>query len=171
MVNVEDAITDSHLDSVRALMRAFIDWHRVRHVEHLDLIYSYFDANAYEEELRTLPGVYSPPKGRLLLVTVDGKPAGCVAMRPTSDDCCEMKRMFVYSEFQGRGVGRALAVTIVQAGRLAGYKAMRLDTGILQAEAIGLYESIGFQKVAPYYELPQEMSRLMLFMELRYGAT
>jgi hypothetical protein len=43
---------------------------------------AYFNAEEFEEELGTLPGIYSPPSGRLLLATADEEPAGCVALRP-----------------------------------------------------------------------------------------
>lgn len=36
----------------------------------------------FEEELRTLPGLYAPPRGRILLATCGDEPAGCVALRP-----------------------------------------------------------------------------------------
>jgi putative acetyltransferase len=169
MVQVIDATTPTHLDEARSLMRSFVGWHRVRHAAHLDLIDAYFDPIAYEDELQALPGKYQPPTGALLLATVDGKAAGCVAMRPIDEGCCEMKRMFVYPEFHGKGVGKALAEKVVQRGRAAGFRAMRLDTGILQIEAIGLYQKLGFQKVDPYYEAPKEMESFLVFMELQFG--
>ena len=168
MVQVTDATSPTQLDDVRSLMRSFEGWHRVRHAAYLDLIDAYFDPAAYEDELRALPGKYQAPFGALLLATVDSKPAGCVAMRPIDDGCCEMKRMFVYPQFHGQGVGRALAEAVVQRGRAAGFRAMRLDTGVLQVEAIGLYESLGFQRIAPYYKAPQVMADAMVFMELQF---
>ena len=169
MVQVIDASTPDQLDEARSLMRAFVGWHRVRHAAHLDLIDAYFDPTAYEDELQALPGKYQPPTGALLLATVNGKAAGCVAMRPIGDGCCEMKRMFVYPEFHGKGVGKALAQTVVQRGQAAGFQAMRLDTGILQVEAIGLYERLGFKKVDPYYQPPKAMEGFLVFMELQLG--
>jgi hypothetical protein len=73
--------TTAALDDVRALMRAFVAWHRERHVEDLALIDEYFDKKEFEDELASLPGEYSPPDGQLLLACDDDKPAGCVALR------------------------------------------------------------------------------------------
>jgi hypothetical protein len=81
------------MDEVRALMRAFVAWHRERHVGDRRLIDQYFDANAFEEELASLPGDYAAPHGRLLHARYDGESAGCVALRRIDDDACEMKRM------------------------------------------------------------------------------
>jgi GNAT superfamily N-acetyltransferase len=166
MVVVSDAVSVSQLDSVRHLMRSFIAWHRERHVEDLALIDSYFDADAFEHELATLPGIYVPPRGRLLLATVDDAPAGCVALRAIDNEFCEMKRMFVYPRFHGKGVGLALGQRLIECARQSGYRAMRLDTSIRQAEATGLYRRFGFTPIAPYYELPQNLRDWLVFMEL-----
>ncbi len=166
MVNVVEPSTREHFDAIRDLMRAFIAWHRERHVQDLQLIDEYFDSAAFEEELRTLPGVYTPPQGRLLLANAQQQPAGCVALRSIGGGYCEMKRMFVYPRFHGKGVGLALAQQIIEHARTAGYRAMRLDTSIRQAEAKGLYARLGFRVIEPYYELPQNMRDWLVFMEL-----
>jgi hypothetical protein len=43
---------------------------------------------------------------------------------------------------------------------------MYLDTSTGQAEARSLYLSLGFTEVEPYYDLPQEISRWLIFMRL-----
>ena len=167
MIDVSRATTPAQLDQVRSLIRAFVDWHRQRHREDLELIDRYFDARAFEEELASLPGKYAPPKGRLLLATHDGQPAGCVALREIDADTCEMKRMFVYTQFQGKGVGRALAEAVIQEARSIGYSLMRLDTSVRQIEAQTLYERSGFKRIEPYYELPEDVKNWLVFMEMR----
>lgn len=154
------------LDQVRALMRAFVAWHRERHVEDVDLIDAYFDTSAFEEELATLPGDYAPPDGALLLAYSRGAAAGCVALRRIDSRACEMKRMFVYPQFHGRGVGRALGDAIVREAKSSGYSVMRLDTSWRQREAQQLYGRLGFQRIDPYYELPPAMRDWLVFMEL-----
>ena len=147
-------------------MRAFMAWHRERHTQDLHLIDAYFDAAAFEEELATLPGVYSPPSGRLLLATYEGESAGCVALRPIDARYCEMKRMFVYPHLQGKGVGLALTRRLIEHARSSSYRAMRLDTSIRQAEAEALYSQLGFNVIPPYYELPADLRDWLVFMEL-----
>jgi putative acetyltransferase len=160
------ASTDAQLDDVRDLMRAFVGWHRQRNFEDLMLIDQYFSTGAFEQELATLPGKYAPPHGRLLLAFHNAQPAGCVALRPIDNTVCEMKRMFVYPEYQGRGVGRALASTLIQEAKTIGYTTMRLDTSYTQVEAQTLYQSLGFRRIAPYYELPPDLRNWLVFMEL-----
>lgn len=109
----------------------------------------------FSQELAELPGKFAPPHGCLLLVLVDGQPAGCVALRPSSDGICEMKRMYVRPAYRQGGLGRALAEQIILAAQRRGYRRMRLDTiSPLMDKALALYRSLGFVNVPPYCENP-----------------
>jgi len=109
----------------------------------------------FETELATLPGRYAPPGGTILLASLNGQDAGCVALRPLdAPGVCEMKRLYVRPRHQGTGLGRALAEAVVGAARGKGYAAMRLDTLPSMGRAIALYESLGFRDIAPYCRNP-----------------
>jgi putative acetyltransferase len=114
----------------------------------------------FEQELAELPGRYANPRGEILLAPG----AGVVALRPLSDDICEMKRLYVQPHARGLGLGAQLARAIIAAGQARGYRAMRLDTHESMVAAIALYDALGFREIAPYsktteiglryYELP-----------------
>ncbi len=160
------ASTPEQLDATRDLIRAFVAWHRERHHEDIDLIERYFDAETFKQELADLPGKYAAPAGRLLLATLDGNPAGCVALRALDAGRCEMKRMFVYPRYQRQGVGRALAETLIREARAIGYTSMFLDTSVRQVEAVNLYQRLGFVRIDPYYELSPDLEKWLIFMRL-----
>jgi GNAT superfamily N-acetyltransferase len=164
---ITDAVSQEDCDHVRKLIYHFVNWHRTRHLEDIELINEYFDDKAFEEEMERLPGKYSKPDGRLLLALYDGEPAGCVALRKIDDQTCEMKRMFVYTKFHGKGIGRALSEKLVNEARIIGYQTIKLDTSFRQIEAQKLYQSIGFNVTKPYYELPKKLEDWLVFMEMK----
>jgi putative acetyltransferase len=126
----------------------------------VDLCFQNFD-----EEVRTLPGKYAPPAGRIFLADWNGQAAGVIAMRPLEEaGVCEMKRLFVRPTFRGKSLGRALAERLIAEAAAIGYRKMKLDTmqGKMD-QAIALYEALGFREVPPYYPSPVRETR---FMEL-----
>jgi GNAT superfamily N-acetyltransferase len=165
-MDVRPAETDQDLDDVRRLFRAFVLWHRERHVEDHALIDAYFDETAYAKEVDGLPGAYAPPDGCLLGCWQAGIAIGCVAMKRLDADSCEMKRLFVPPMARGHGAGRALAEEVLHRAREAGYRTMYLDTSIRQTEAIALYQDLGFEEIAPYYDVPEEMRDWLVFFRL-----
>jgi len=113
----------------------------------------------FEEEVDQLPGEYAPDHGgTLLLARVDGKLAGCGALRsfPDSDysNACEMKRVYVRPEYRSIGLGRQLALRLIDEAGSFGYSCMLLDTLDEMEAARGLYESLGFEEIPPYYFNP-----------------
>ncbi len=108
----------------------------------------------FSHELAHLGEMYGPPDGALFLATLGGVAVGCVGMRRFDATCCEMKRLYVRPHGRGLGLGRALAVRAMEAGRAAGYAAMRLDTLPSMRDAQALYERLGFRDVAAYRANP-----------------
>lgn len=118
----------------------------------------------FEEEFNSLPGKYGPPDGTLIIVRVDGSLAGCIALRKLSESICEMKRLYVRSEFRGLGIGRKLVESVIKIARENNYLLMRLDTLPTMKSAQALYEEIGFYDIEPYVYNPIEGTR---FMEMK----
>jgi len=142
-----------HLTTVRKL---FLEYAEALEV---DLCFQDFD-----RELLELPGRYAPPTGRLILAFDGSAPAGCVALRGIGDGICELKRLYVRPPYRRHGLGRALAGEIIAAAREANYDRMRLDTLESMHKAIALYESLGFRRIAAYYDNP---SSLAVYLELK----
>ena len=119
----------------------------------VDLCFQNFD-----EELAALPGPYAEPGGTLLVALVDGQLAGCGALRPLPDadypNACEMKRLFVRRAFRRFGLGRFLTQQLLDLATRAGYSTLLLDTLDDMEAARGLYTSLGFEEIPPYYFNP-----------------
>lgn len=116
-----------------------------------------------ERELDALPGPYAAPGGAVLLAWSAEHPAGCVALRPLkltgdlpdrpAENACEMKRLWVRSEYQGQGIGLRLVEELLRLARGRGYTAMYLDTMPASMPAAWrLYSSLGFTPVERYYD-------------------
>jgi GNAT superfamily N-acetyltransferase len=121
----------------------------------------------FRDEIAALPGGYTPPGGRLHVRYEEGRPAGCVALRPLSATVCELKRLYVRPEFRGSGLGRKLVELMTAEARAIGYSAMRLDTLPAMRGAIALYRELGFHEIPAYGVNPAPGS---LFFELNLAA-
>ena len=82
----------------------------------------------------------------------DGEPAGCGGVKLFGTDYAEVKRMYVRPQFRGHGLGKAMLNHLAAYSTQHGISVLRLETGIHQTEAIGLYESYGFQRIPPFGE-------------------
>jgi ribosomal protein S18 acetylase RimI-like enzyme len=154
-MTIGQAQSDDDLRSVAALFADYAAWLPI------DLGYQGFEA-----ELAGLPGKYAPPQGALLIARDEGGAViGCVGLRALEEPgVCEMKRLYLKPEARGTGLGKALAEAIVVAARERGYAEMRLDTLESMTGAIGLYERMGFVRIAAYYAPTPEGT---VFMGLR----
>lgn len=123
----------------------------------------YLDIQHYEDEVRDLEAKYAPPYGRLYLLLVDGKAAGCIALRRLDDRRCELKRLYVRPQYRGCGYSRLLLDRIVSDARAIGYTLMLLDSLPELESALSLYRSYGFVETACYNDSPVEST---VFMEL-----
>lgn len=117
----------------------------------------------FERELAELPGEYAPPTGRVILAYQEEQLVGFVGLRKFIDGICEMKRLYVRSEYRRKGTGRGLAEAVIEEARKIGYERMRLDTLPWMVEAIELYDALGFKEIATYRYNPIEGAR---FFEL-----
>jgi putative acetyltransferase len=101
----------------------------------------------YEPEQRhglSIEQVFQP-NVRFFIARIGDGAVGCGAVA-LFDNYAEVKRMYTREAARGRGVGKALLVRIEEEARDAGTPVLRLETGIHQAAAIGLYEGYGFRR-------------------------
>lgn len=80
--------------------------------------------------------------------------AGCGGVKlfvadPT-ERFAEVKRMYVLPNFRGKGLAKHMLAQLADHARQHKIDILRLETGIYQTEAIGLYERMGFRRIGPF---------------------
>ncbi|HEV2765425.1 MAG TPA: GNAT family N-acetyltransferase, partial [Pyrinomonadaceae bacterium] len=90
------------------------------------------------------------------VVRCEGEPAGCGGVKLFGTEYGEVKRMYVRPAFRGRGLGKVILDRLADYARERQVRVLRLETGIFQTEAIGLYERYGFQRRPPFGEYRED---------------
>jgi GNAT superfamily N-acetyltransferase len=89
------------------------------------------------------------------VVRQDGLAAGCGGVL-LFDDYGEIKRMYVRPAFRSLGLAKRMLEHLEGYVLERGITLLRLETGIYQPEALGLYERSGFQRCAAFGEYPPD---------------
>src|SRR6266849_2241525 len=111
---------------------------------HLDPLYPSKSRHGYSVEKLLAQGV------AFFVLRHNDIPGGCGGIQLFGIDYGELKRMYVRPQFRGLGFGKMLLNHLADYARGQGVGLLRLETGIHQAEAIRLYERMGFQRISPF---------------------
>jgi N-acetylglutamate synthase-like GNAT family acetyltransferase len=145
---VREAVGAGDMAAVRRLLQAYGEYLAANPAGAANIC-----IEGYAQELERLSDKYAV----LLVVTVDGTTAGCVALRriPADALACEMKRLWVDGAFRGLSLGRRLVERAIEWAKQMGFETMYLDTvpGAMP-EANRLYAAMGFERVERYNENP-----------------
>lgn len=97
------------------------------------------------------------PRGAFFVGHLDGAPVVSGAWRRRSNvefagttNTAEIKRMYVVPAARGLGLARRMLAHLERTASEAGVRAMVLETGLKQPEAIALYETSGYVAIAPF---------------------
>ncbi|MEP6699290.1 MAG: GNAT family N-acetyltransferase [Verrucomicrobiota bacterium] len=93
---------------------------------------------------------FASARSAFVIANVNGAVAGCGAIRPLQDNVAEVRRMFVEPKMRQLGIGRKIMSALEEIARELKYDALQLETGLRQPPAIRLYESAGYERIAPY---------------------
>jgi putative acetyltransferase len=102
------------------------------------------------------------PQMNFFGVSVDGAVKGCGGFW-AHEDYVEIKRVWIDPSARGLGLSRKLMTVLEDEARVLGFKFARLETGISQPEALGLYRALGYADRAPFGDY--KLDPLSVFME------
>jgi putative acetyltransferase len=105
------------------------------------------------------------PNVRFLAVEQAGELVACGAVKTMRDEGTygEIKRLFVLPQHRGMGHARRIMLALEAELRREGITLARLEAGVSQPEALGLYRALGYCERSPFGSyLPDPLS---VFME------
>ena len=151
-----------HADEIRKLFKEYTEML----VEGDPKMADFLALQHYDEEIRNLEWKYGMPEGRLYIVYVDGKAAGCGGFRKLEEDKCELKRIYIRPEYRGHKLGYTLTRKLIRDAADAGYRWMYLDTMRFLDAAKKMYRDLGFTETDRYNDSPVD-GTVFLRMELQ----
>jgi putative acetyltransferase len=96
--------------------------------------------------------------GGTFLVTVDdGRVIGTGAIRYLEEGVCELKRLWLLTEYHGQGLGYRMMQELFAIARGLGYKVMRLETDNVQKRAVDFYRRLGFYEIPRFGDDPDDI--------------
>ena len=127
------------------------------------------DSIAYHEsrgELKDLDDIQQNyfENGGIFLIMLDGSQPICTgAIRKFKDDVCELKRLWLLTDYHGRGLGHRMLQELLAFGREKGYRKIWLQTdAVYQSRALDFYRRIGFHEIPRYTDQTDDVSMEMM---------
>ena len=117
------------------------------HVHAIQQAGAYLGRGPWDDDVYAIEETYLNNQGEFLIGEWDGIFVAMGALRRTSSERAEIKRMRVHPDYQGRGIGQIILSELEVRARALGYKTLHLDTSVVQIAAQKLYEKNGFREV------------------------
>ncbi|MEJ8757378.1 GNAT family N-acetyltransferase [Pontibacter sp. H259] len=86
----------------------------------------------------------------VIVVYLNGKAAGCGAIKPYTKSIAEVKRMFVHPDYRRQGIAKQVLTALEEWAKELGYTSTILETGMKQPEAIELYKNSNYTVIPNY---------------------
>ena len=94
--------------------------------------------------------------------------SGAAKLMDDDGDYAEIKRVFVLDDYRGRGLSGRIMNYLETELHQCGVRLFRLETGVHQPEALGLYRKLGYHQRGPYGAYGPDP--LSVFMEKQSSA-
>lgn len=117
------------------------------HVSAIQQTGAYLGRGPWDDDVYAIEEAYLKNHGEFLIGECNGLFVAMGALKRTTPERAEIKRMRVHHDYQGRGYGQLILDELESRARALGYRTLHLDTSILQLPAQRLYEKNGFREV------------------------
>lgn len=152
MANVSLARVTSNVDLplLCKLQEPYINWIAKMMQSQYNIYLKPSEINDFNLDFISDWKLFSGPRGRFYLLSVEGTAAGIGGIKPISDSVAELKRLYVLDDYRGQGYGKIIISQLINDAEELGYEKIQLETLAFMQTAIRLYKSFGFQISAPF---------------------
>jgi putative acetyltransferase len=104
--------------------------------------------------------------GQIVMAAAGEEKIGCCALIFVKQGVFEVAKMAVSESYRGHGIGRKLLEYTIAQAKVLGAHTLELASNTKLADAVHLYESLGFHHLPPERVEPSPYARANVFMEL-----
>ena len=98
----------------------------------------------FRENIEMMMKSFRTNGGDIYSLKKDNQIIGMGALKRVNDTTVEMCKLHLYPKFKGQGLGKKLALILIEYAKNLGYLKINLHVTKTQKEAIGLYNKLGF---------------------------
>jgi len=106
------------------------------------------------------------PGGQIIIAVAGEERIGCCALIFVRPGVYEVAKMAVSERYRGHGIGRRLLEYTIAQAKALGAHTLELVSNAKLANAVHLYESLGFRHLPPERLEPSPYARANVFMEM-----
>ena len=114
----------------------------------LDEVIELFESHGELKDMDDIQQTYFDNDGIFLVMTDVDQLIGTGAIRKFEGKTCELKRLWLLTEYHGKGLGYQMIQELLAFARKNGYERIRLETDpVYQKRAVEFYKRLGFREV------------------------
>ena len=102
-----------------------------------------------DSDILNIEQSYLRNNGAFKVLADDKKIIGSYGIFKISKNICELRKMYLYENYHGQGLGRRMMIDAINVAKCLGYTEMTLETNSRLKEAKRLYEQFGFKEYQP----------------------
>ena len=115
----------------------------------LDEVIELFESHGELKDMDDIQQAYFDNDGIFLVMTDGDQLIGTGAIRKFEGKTCELKRLWLLTEYHGKSLGYLMIQELLAFARKNGYERIRLETDpVYQKRAVEFYKRLGFKEVS-----------------------
>ena len=120
---------------------------------------AYYESRGELKDMDDIQRNYFENGGIFLIMLDDSQQIGTGAIRRLRDDICELKRLWLLTEYHSQGLGYRMIQELFSFAREKGYKRIWLQTdNMYQTRALEFYKRIGFYEIPRYTDRTDDIA-------------